>query len=120
MLPASHRLRRSADFRSTTRSGLRAGRAALVVHVATAPATATAIGPDQARVGFTVGRSVGNSVTRHRVSRRLREAMRPLVADLPPGSRIVIRALPQAATASVADLREQIASALASVQRRAS
>lgn len=114
MLPAGHRLRRSSDFRSTTRSGLRAGRSALVVHVT------VGLGADPARVGFTVGKSVGNSVVRHRVTRRLREAVRPLLPDLPAGSRVVVRALPEAAGASVIDLREQIASALRTLQRRAS
>lgn len=115
MLPAGHRLRRSADFRSTTRSGLRAGRSALVVHLSPAAVALT----EPARVGFTVGKSVGNSVIRHRVSRRLREAIRPLVTDLPAGSRVVVRALPEAAGASVGELREQLASALATLQRRA-
>ena len=70
-------------------------------------------------MGFTVGKSVGNSVIRHRVSRRLREAIRPLVTDLPAGSRVVVRALPEAAGASVTELREQLASALATLERRA-
>lgn len=71
-------------------------------------------------MGFTVGKAVGNSVTRHRVSRRLREAVRPLLSELPAGSRVVVRALPPAADASVLELREQISSALASLQRRVS
>ena len=116
MLPAGHRLRRSSDFRSTTRSGLRAGRSALVVHLSSAAGART----DLAQVGFTVGKSVGNSVVRHRVTRRLREAVRPLLPDLPAGSRVVVRALPEASGASVVDLREQIASALRTLQRRAS
>ena len=114
MLPAGHRLRRSADFHSTTRSGLRAGRSALVVHLS--PSIAGSPGPG--RIGFTVGKAVGNSVIRHRVTRRLREAVRPLLPDLPAGSRVVVRALPDAAGASVVELREQFASALAALRRR--
>ena len=88
-----------------------------MVHVSPgSPAPAAANEPS--RVGFTVGKSVGNSVARHRVSRRLREAVRPLLTDLPHGSRIVVRALPEAANSSVAELREQIASGLASIRGR--
>ena len=49
---------------------------------------------------------------------RLREAVRPLLPDLPAGSRVVVRALPDAAGASVVELREQFASALAALRRR--
>lgn len=112
MLPASHRLRRSADFTLTTRSGSRAGRSALVVHLR------SGMGADPAKVGFTVSKSVGGSVVRHQVVRRLREAARPLMSGLPAGSFMVVRALPPAAEASVGELRAQMSSALGSIRAK--
>ena len=107
MLPGGHRLRRSGDFTQTTRRGQRIPRTHVVVHLAPGPGT------DPARVGFTVGRTVGGSVERHRVVRLLREAVRPLLVDLPPGCTLVVRALPAAAEASVQTLRAEIRDALA-------
>ncbi len=48
------------------------------------------------RVGITVGKDCGNSVARHRLSRRIRGAMAQHIDALPPGSGVVIRALPGA------------------------
>jgi ribonuclease P protein component len=42
------------------------------------------------------GKIVGGSVQRHRAARRIRGALSGLVADLPHGSRVVVRALPGA------------------------
>lgn len=50
------------------------------------------------RAGLIVGRSVGGSVQRHRVSRRIRGALRKVISEVPQGSLIVIRALPGADT----------------------
>ena len=49
------------------------------------------------RCAFAVGRSVGNAVTRNRVRRRLRAALRDNAAALMPGSGYLLRALPAAA-----------------------
>ena len=67
MLPAPARLRRREDFTLAVRRGRRAGRDTLVAHYL-APDGAVPV----ARAGFVVGRAVGNSVVRHRVSRQLR------------------------------------------------
>lgn len=56
------------------------------------------------RVAFAVNKAVGGSVTRHRVTRRLREIVRSEIAALPAGGSFVIRALPPAATATSAEL----------------
>ena len=91
MLPAANRLRTAADFRETTRRGGKTARVSVVVYAA---GSSDDLPP---RVGLIVGRSVGGSVVRHRVSRRIRGAIAPLLPGLPRGSRIVVRALPQAA-----------------------
>jgi ribonuclease P protein component len=64
------------------------------------------VGPP--RVGFAVSKAVGHSVVRHRVARRLRHVMRARLHRLPPGTRLVIRALPRAATADSARLAAEV------------
>jgi ribonuclease P protein component len=71
------------------------------------------------RAGFVVSRAVGGSVVRHRVARRLRHVVRDRLAGLPPGSRLVVRALPAAAEASSAALANDLDSGLRAVLARA-
>jgi ribonuclease P protein component len=117
VLPAGSRLRRRADFTAALRSarGTRGG-GLVVVHVdrasdAEPPATATAT-PAPARVGFVVPRAVGPAVTRNLVKRRLRHVMAPRLAQLPAGSRVVVRALPASAGATSAALDAALRRAL--------
>ena len=70
------------------------------------------------RAGFVVSRAVGGSVVRHRVARRLRHLVRPHLIDLPPGARLVVRALPAAAAASAARLADDLESGLRVVLAR--
>lgn len=99
MLPAPARLRRSEDFRTTVRHGVRAGRPTLVVHADLVEHVVPEDDPLPAQVGFVVSRRVGNAVTRNRVKRRLRHLA---AARLEQGARsdlrVVVRALPAAAT----------------------
>ena len=108
-------MRRSEDFRRTVRGGVRVGRPTLVVHAAYPAREATPSNPRHAhedrreraatrdaepvRVGFVVGKTVGNAVTRNRVRRRLRHLAAAQLASTPPAVRVVVRALPRAATA---------------------
>ncbi|HEY7595786.1 MAG TPA: ribonuclease P protein component, partial [Actinophytocola sp.] len=96
MLPASARLTRSDDFRLVTRKGRRVGRSRLVVHAITAEEVARlgAAGSPDTRVGFVVSKAVGNSVVRHRVTRRLRHLVRERIGTVAPGCTLVVRALP--------------------------
>lgn len=112
MLPAAHRMRRSRDIDRTVRRGVRSGRPLLVVHLdrsaAEAPATA----------GFAVPRAVGTAVVRNRVKRRLRHLVAARLDRLPPGTRLVVRALPPAAGASSAELAADLDAAVESAGRR--
>ena len=96
------------------RSGRRAGRPTLVLHyLSERPADPTrpvarpggpldpGTGP---RAGFVVGKSVGNSVCRHRVTRQLRHLVGAQLHRLPPTADLVIRARPEAAEAGSAAL----------------
>lgn len=66
-------------------------------------------------VGFAVGRKVGNSVVRSRVTRRLRHVVRPLLPELAPGRNLVVRALSPAADADSALLAADLRAALGDV-----
>ena len=68
--------------------------------------------PASARVGFVVGRAVGNSVVRHRTVRRFRHLVRDRLDRLPAGSILVIRALPAAAAADSTGLGRDLDAAL--------
>jgi ribonuclease P protein component len=126
VLPAAHRLTRSQDFGLVVRRGRRAGRSRLVVHVLTSAApegvTAgqrTSAQPtlDPSKVGFVVSKAVGNSVVRHRVSRKLRHLVRDRLDLLPPGTSLVVRALAPSADADSAELGRDLDAALHKVLR---
>ena len=111
MLPVGSRLRSAPEFAAVIRSGRRAGTRHLVVHVLRG---SREVPP---RAGFVVSAKVGNSVVRHRVTRRLRPLVRDRLTALAPGTDLVIRALPAAAGASSAELAADLASGLAAAQR---
>ena len=71
-----------------------------------------------ARTGFVVGRAVGPAVVRNRVKRRLRAAVAARQRPLPPGARVVVRALPEAALADFPQLAADLDAALARVLGR--
>lgn len=68
--------------------------------------------PEAARAGFVVGKGVGNSVVRHRVTRRLREVVRAELDRLPAGADLVVRARPEAAEAPFAVLHRDLSAGL--------
>lgn len=59
-----------------------------------------------------VSKTVGNSVVRHRVIRRLRHQVADRLDRLPPGSLLVVRALPAAGVATSAQLGGDLDGAL--------
>jgi ribonuclease P protein component len=112
MLNGRNRLRSSKDFGAVVRQGRRCGRSTLVVHLLGAGQQ----GPP--RVGFVVSKAVGGAVVRNTVTRRLRAAVRDHLSQLPPGSLVVIRALPPAATAGYTELVADLEGALERLERR--
>ncbi|MBP3042131.1 ribonuclease P protein component [Arthrobacter jiangjiafuii] len=105
MLAVGNRVRKSADFSHTVRSGARSGRRNVVLY-------AVKTGENPTRVGFIVAKSVGNAVTRNLVKRRLREAAAQSLREYPTGFDVVVRALPPAATATWQELRTDYMGAL--------
>lgn len=125
MLPRRHRLTRPEDYRGVLRRGpteqdgsprrhRRAGTDLLVVHAAM-PTGATPTRPT--RVGFVVSKAVGNSVVRHRVVRRLRAQVADRLQLVPPGTDLVVRAVPAAARATSGQLGADLDQALQRVSR---
>jgi ribonuclease P protein component len=105
VLPRPHRVRRPDDFRRILRRGRKAGRRLLSVHAVTGD-------DDGSRAGFVVGRSVGGSVERHRVTRRLRHVVARRLDALPAGTAVVVRAHPPAVSATSAELAADLDAAL--------
>ena len=77
-------------------------------------------GSEDARVGFTVSRRVGNAVVRNRVRRRLREALRHNSEYLCAGFDYVIIAFPRAAQMEFGVLCREVTSLLKETRGQAS
>ena len=88
----------------------------MVVHAHVDTAHSRVGGP---RFGLIVSKAVGDSVTRHRVSRRLRHIAAELLADTDPDMKIVIRANRASVDAPYRDLLGDMRSGLASATARA-
>jgi ribonuclease P protein component len=101
VLARAHRVKTPDDFRQIMRRGRRSGGTLLVTH-----ALRTDDGP--VRFGFVVGRTVGNAVVRNRVRRRLRAIAHGLLPAVTPGTAVVFRALPPAASGSSDELRADV------------
>ena len=117
VLPAGARLRRRSDFAATLRAGRGrtggSGPNLLVVHVSLGSAdSADASDLLPPRAGFVVSRAVGGAVVRNRVRRQLRHLVAARLGGFPAGTRLVVRVLPPAATASGAQLGTALDSAL--------
>ncbi|QXE35798.1 ribonuclease P protein component [Streptomyces sp. GMY02] len=114
MLPTENRLRRREEFAAAVRRGRRAGRPLLVVHLRSGAMDPHAPGESASptRAGFVVSKAVGGAVVRNKVKRRLRHLIRERLPELPPGSLVVVRALPGAGDADHAQLAQDLDAAL--------
>ncbi|MDI1289346.1 MAG: ribonuclease P protein component [bacterium] len=111
MLPAAHRIRTAADFHSTTRRGVKSSRGRVVAYV---HRVADGLPP---RAGVIASSSIGGSVIRHRATRRIRAALAGMLAELPDGTRVVVRALPGADREPL--LPQQVRAAVVAASREA-
>ncbi len=106
-------MRREREFAAAIRNGSRAGRPLLAGHLLVRKDSR-----EPARIGFIVSRKVGTAVVRNRVRRRLRHLALGYLHSLPRGSLLVLRANPQAATASQADLAAELELVVRALLRR--
>jgi ribonuclease P protein component len=95
------RLTRSTDFKRVRRTGKSYAHPFIVLVV-------QANGLSRVRVGVTAGRSVGGAVQRNRAKRLLREAIRPMLQDFPPGWDLILIARAAVLTASLQDIRQAL------------
>lgn len=91
MLAKSSRLTDNSDFACATKSGLRATTDHFVGYLY----LPTSTNQSQAKSGLIINKSIGGSVARHRLARKVRHALAPMLAMLPTASLLVIRALKQ-------------------------
>jgi ribonuclease P protein component len=107
-----HRLSRSRDFDAVYRRGRSVSTRFLVLY-----AFAREDDSGDPRLGLAVPKSLGTAVTRNRLKRRLREAWRSLLDDVPGGRDYVLIARPGLADAIEARgfewLRERVREVLA-------
>ena len=89
MLPQGARLTASSDFARATKSGVRVTTQHFVGYLYISPVTNN----DSAKCGLIINKTVGGSVKRHRLARKIRHAVAPHIASLSTGSLLVIRAL---------------------------
>ena len=113
MLAKANRVVTGAEFRSVVRTGRRVTSTLAVVY-------STRTGDSSpTRFGFIVAKSVGGSVVRNRMRRRLRAIGRELLEIRGTGHDIVVRPLPASAEASWVTLHSEISEAVTrSVERR--
>ena len=114
MLPKINRLRTGSDFNRITKAGVRVSSENLVIYASLGE-------QEQPRIGFIVNRSVGGSVGRHLVTRKLRHNFASFIPTLPKQSMLVVRVLKQQKdyTNEVAIAVEKVISKLSSFNKKA-
>jgi ribonuclease P protein component len=100
------RLRKRAEFLALSRTGVRLQSANFIIIIG-------ANGRRENRLGITVSGKVGNSVTRNRLKRSVREYFRRHRAELPTGSDILIIARSSAADLDCKLIASELRGALA-------
>ena len=116
--PKSAHLLKHADFQRVYQNGKRHFSGNMTVFFLARESQAEVRGP---RVGFTVGRVLGNAVVRNRIRRRTREAVRLHWAPLAPlAVDIVINPKRTVLQVEHTELRKEIETAFAVIQQRLS
>ena len=96
MLTRPNRLNRKQDFDRLFNAGK-------AVHETVLSLRAAPNDSQQTRLGFSCGKRVGGAVIRNRARRRLQEAARILLSDIPPGWDILLTVQPKGALASTSE-----------------
>jgi len=95
VLAKTARLTESGDFARATKSGIRYSSANFVGYLYINTSST-----EPARAGLIISKSVGGSVARHRLARKIRHCLREHYLKLPAGGLLVIRGLNKSATAN--------------------
>ena len=93
MLPKNARLTSSEDFARATKSGLRVTSENFVGYLYISPAATSANESVSAKCGLIINKTVGGSVVRHGLARKVRHSVAANISKLPQGSLLVLRAL---------------------------
>lgn len=113
--PRSARLLKHAAFDRVYREGKRIFSGNLTVFFRRRDPVEAGVGP---RVGFTVGRVLGNAVQRNRIKRRMREATRLQLSSLKAPVDVVINPKKIVLKTGFAQLRGELERAFAQIQQR--
>ena len=106
MLAKANRITAASDYKAVVRRGARFSALHTVTYVRRTSDERAA------RFGFIVAKSVGIANRRNLVRRRLKAACYDMITKAPPGTDVVIRALPGADAASWASLHSEVERAL--------
>jgi ribonuclease P protein component len=122
--PRSLRLLRHADFERVYKAGRRHFSSTLTVFFlgragesGSQPGPGTKVAPGL-RVGFTVGRALGNAVQRNRIKRRLREAVRLSGPPVALCADVVINPKKTLLRVEFEDVRSEIGRAFAAIEQK--
>jgi ribonuclease P protein component len=114
VLPQGARLTASSDFARATKSGVRVTTQHFVGYLYISPVTNN----DSAKCGLIINKTVGGSVKRHRLARKIRHAVAPHIASLPTGSLLVIRALKEDGDRNVSEEISELISKLSATSAK--
>ncbi|NJP38850.1 ribonuclease P protein component [Alkalicoccus luteus] len=97
-----NRLQKNEDFQTVFRSGSSAANRQFVVYQLRRDAQ------EHIRIGLSVSRKLGNAVRRNRIKRLMKEALRPMVADLKQNCDVVIIARKPAADMELDEMKKSL------------
>jgi len=113
VLPKNARLNLTADFARATKSGTRVTSEHFVGYLYISPASENNLElSNPPKFGLIINKSVGGSVVRHSLARKLRHAVAPQLSKLPNNSLLVIRALSKNTTGEVISEVEKLVNKL--------
>ncbi|WP_291050774.1 ribonuclease P protein component [Herbiconiux sp.] len=107
MLARANRITHGRDYRGTVRRGAKFVGPHTVTYIRASDSSSS-----DARFGFIVAKSVGVAVVRNRVRRRMKAAAFALLPSMAPGTDVVVRALPEAASQPYGVLFEELSRSL--------